>query len=233
MPRSWSCIRSARSAIRLGTSVAIANRARQELAAFAEQAARSAGLAQEPWRRAVLEVPRAVVNAGESFTIMWAAPDCQLPVFLRVGANAAWEQVPLNGRREVQVELADVSVALRVGPHIARELTVRCAVPAPRLELYPAENRTVPFGQSARVEWYAGYAQAARIRHNGGPWREAPTMGAIELPPVVGSVRVDVQVTGWDASNLVSSVTLVPEWGNERSALAEFEAAAARAGTDH
>jgi len=186
--------------------VAISRQAREQLEAFAQEAELAARIHDEPWRLARLQASALQARAGETILLNWAAP-AVLPVFLRLGADAPWEPVPPEARREVTLAFADLAVSLRVGPHLARRLRVRVIVPKPALEIFPAARFSAPFGGCARLEVYALCARELAVReHPADPWRPLPARCALEFPDHIAPRQLQLRALGWEGSALSRDV---------------------------
>ena len=190
--------------------MAISARARGQLAAFADEAAVAAALSAEPWRHAELLASQPSAVAGTTVSVRWNSPAERVPTFVRMGHDRPWEPVAAQGQRLIQVGVEDVHVALRVGPHIARELTITAQISGATLTLFPAANFCVPFGDVAIVEWYASLSKRTRMRRNHGPWQDVSSMGGIELREVLSRNTVEVEVSGWDGIALRKVLEIAP-----------------------
>lgn len=188
--------------------MAISNRAREQLHAFAAEAGVAAAIAAAPWRAARLNSSSATASVGQTITLSWSAPAGGLPVFIRVGAHEVWEQVAAEGQREVQIELSNLPVALRVGPHIASELTIRCVIPRPTLQLYPEGRLVVPCGSRAHYEIYAAYAKQVEVYDESGARRTVPNICAIEIEGFLMPRVVNVTASGWDGTIVKKSLRI-------------------------
>jgi len=186
--------------------MAISQRARDELQAFAREAEHAAQLHNEPWRRARLQTSTLRAIAGETIHLTWVAP-AVLPTFLQLGDNAPWEPVAPEGRREVTVEFADLSARLRVGPHLAQQLRVQVHVPSPALDIFPAARFNAPFGGCAALEIYALHARELTLReHPAAPWRNLPPRCALEFPNHIAPRRLELRLLGWENSLITRTV---------------------------
>jgi len=187
--------------------MAISQRAREQLSAFAADSAVGADMAAAPWQRAALEASTLSANAGAIVRLSWSVPTARLPVFLKFGGST-WEQVSPVGRRNHCLALADVQVTLRVGPHVAKHLTIQCVLPPPEIHIYPAETFAVPVGHKATVEIYATNARQLAIREAGEPWQHVPNTCALEVGAIFGQRVIEVQVTAWDGSETTKSIKI-------------------------
>ena len=191
--------------------MAISNRAREQLNQFAEEAVVSASLAAAPWDHAQLSASRLEVPAGETTTVTWIVPAGPVPAFLRIGSHGVWQPVNHRGNQTLRIEIEDIEITLRVGPRVARKLAIRAVLPRPGLELFPDKDYLVTTGAAMRVEWYASHSKHTRVRCNGEPWYDAPTIGAIDIARVLSANTVEVSVTGWDGTTLTHCVSINTE----------------------